>query len=60
MLEQKMMVIPQEFNEPSISNIGQDGSETSSILALHSYLDEMNKVVAACQVASERNSKTYA
>jgi hypothetical protein len=41
-----MIAIIEEIKEPTISNIG-DGSEVVSFLALHSYLDEMKKVLKA-------------
>lgn len=48
---ERMMQILEEIKEPSISNIGLSGSEAVSLLALHSYLDEMKKVLAAFETA---------
>ena len=50
-----MMNMLHEIKEPSISNIGIEGSEAMSILALHSYLDQMKQVLAAYQVAYARD-----
>lgn len=52
---EKMMDILHEIKEPSISNIGLQGSEAVSALALHSYLDEMKEVLAAYEVAYARD-----
>ena len=41
---ERMMQILKIIKEPSISNIGIEGSEMVSVLALHSYYDEMKKV----------------
>jgi hypothetical protein len=51
----RMMEMLREIKEPSISNIGPDGSEMVSVLALHSYIDEMKEVLAAYQTAYKRN-----
>jgi len=51
----RMLKILHDIKEPSISNIGREGSEAISVLALHSYLDEMKEVLAAYQIAYERN-----
>jgi hypothetical protein len=51
----RMMEIIETIKEPSISNIGQEGSEAVSVLALHSYLDEMKKVLATYEEVYKRN-----
>lgn len=53
---ERMMRILDEIKEPSISNIGVAGSEAVSLLALHSYLDEMKQVLAAYQRAYDRDA----
>jgi hypothetical protein len=52
---ERMMEILREIKEPSISNIGLRGSEVISLLALHSYLDEMKDVLAAYLAVYKRN-----
>jgi hypothetical protein len=52
---QRVMDILQEIREPSISYIGREGSEMVSLLALHSYLDEMKTVLSAYQEVYDRN-----
>jgi hypothetical protein len=52
---ERMMEILHEIKEPSISNIGIRGSEIVSLLALHSYLDEMKEVLAAYLAVYKRN-----
>ena len=44
---ERMMEILDIIKEPSISNVGVEGSQVISLLALHSYLDEMKSVLAA-------------
>lgn len=44
---QRMMEILDVIKEPSISNVGTEGSQVISLLALHSCLDEMKKVLVA-------------
>ena len=51
----KMMQILDEIGEPSITNIGMSGSEAVSLLALHSYLDEMKKVLAEYEAVYKRD-----
>jgi hypothetical protein len=51
----RMMEILDEIKEPSISNIGIEGSEMVSLLALHSYLDEMKQVLTTYQKAYDRD-----
>lgn len=51
----RMIDILHEIIEPSITNIGLDGSEAVSVLALHSYLDEMKEVLAAYKAAYARD-----
>ncbi len=51
----RMLQILDEIKEPSISNIGKAGSEAVSLLALHSYLDVMKKVLAAYEAAYRRD-----
>ena len=43
---ERMMEILEEIKEPTISNVRVEGSQVISVLALHSYLDEMKKVLA--------------
>ncbi len=52
---ERMMQILAEIKEPSISNIGTSGSEAVSLLALHSYLDEMKVVLAAYEAVFVRD-----
>ena len=51
----KMIQILDEIGEPSITNIGMSGSEAVSLLALHSYLDEMKKVLAEYEAVYKRD-----
>lgn len=51
----KMMEILTDIIEPSISNIGEKGSQWVSVLSLHSYLDEMKVVLDAYQKAYQKN-----
>ncbi|HET8992118.1 MAG TPA: hypothetical protein VFN31_03755 [Candidatus Saccharimonadales bacterium] len=44
---ERMMEILNIIKEPSISNVGEEGSQVISLLALHSYLDEMKSVLVA-------------
>ena len=52
---ERMMQILDEIGEPSITNIGVPGSEAVSLLALHSYLDEMKRVLTAYEIAFRRD-----
>ena len=44
---ERMIEILKAIEEPSISNVGIEGSQVISLLALHSYLDEMKTVLMA-------------
>ena len=44
---ERMIEILKAIEEPSISNVGIEGSQVISLLALHSYLDEMKTVLTA-------------
>ncbi len=52
---ERMMRILAEIKEPSISNVGISGSEAVSLLALHSYLDEMKQVLVTYEAVFKRN-----
>jgi hypothetical protein len=54
---ERLMEILDIIKEPSISNVGIEGSEVISLLALHSYLDEMKKVLAAYEKVYELEPK---
>ena len=43
---ERMIEILKTIKEPSISNVGIEGSQVISFLALHSYLDEMKNSLA--------------
>ena len=52
---ERMIEILKTIKEPSISNVGIEGSQVISFLALHSYLDEMKTVLAAFQKVYEKD-----
>lgn len=51
----RMMEILSIIKEPSITNIGQKGSGAVSLLALHSYFDEMKEVLKAYQAVHDKD-----
>lgn len=51
---ERMIEILETIKEPSISNVGIEGSQVISLLALHSYLDEMKTVLAAFEKLYEK------
>jgi|GEM_PF-1012456 len=51
----RMLEILGEIKDPTIENIGLDGSKAVSLLALHSYLDIMKKVLAIFEAYFEKD-----
>lgn len=51
----RMLEILEEIKVPTIENIGLEGSKTVSLLALHSYLDIMRKVLDKYKTIYKKN-----
>ena len=51
----RMLEILDEIKEPTIGNVGLEGSKAVSLLTLHSYLEVMKKVLAIYETVYKRN-----
>ncbi|HVV25412.1 MAG TPA: hypothetical protein VHC21_00020 [Candidatus Saccharimonadales bacterium] len=55
---EEMLEILKEIKEPTISNVGVDGSQAISVLALHSRLSIMQKVLRIFQNSYHKNPQS--